>query len=650
MLTVSSGGEQWRLEPRVMRVLCALADAGGSVVSKERLVELCWDGRAVTDDAVQRCIAAIRKVGAAAQPGSFSIETIPRIGYRLIIKPGKPVEPGPETAIAAPVPGRDIGAPAGKHWGRRLAAPAAAALAGAIAFGFGIFVAGAAKQDPAPAVAVAAFEALSTSSDDADALARILPIAISDQLSAIGVPVAAAAGEGTDAARTVGAPTYIIDGAISPGDSGWRLVARIKRARSQEILWTSSFTAPASHPERAPAEVAAALASAFAGPVPLFGKDAEETAHLSEKLRVSELLRALRPVEALVVAERLLKKSSDDVSSLVLFSTAVGESLTTTPDADRARLLAAGREAARRAIALDNRRGDAFLALSALYSPSEYQARIAELEAGIERNPENPSLQSAMATALATVGRTREAELWLSRSIAGDPFSRSNAQKEIILAANKGDVQRVDALLVRARERWPDEDVFVEIDIWLAARFLEPGRLEEALHKAAVPSKAQKDRLALLEDAIRERTPETIAALARHCGARENERAGYLTACAYALAKLGHDQGALAALKIFLGDAAGATALEREAQFLARPWHGAQSAVLFREPFAHLQNDPGMWALFAQAGLVDYWLSANKWPDFCLDKKGPMDCATMAHAVLSGSTVDPGARLVPRSR
>lgn len=71
------------VEPRVMQVIVVLADAGGAVVSRDELLERCWHGVTVGDDSLNRAIAgarrALAKAGAAA-----SIETIPRIGYRLM--------------------------------------------------------------------------------------------------------------------------------------------------------------------------------------------------------------------------------------------------------------------------------------------------------------------------------------------------------------------------------------------------------------------------------------------------------------------------------------------------------------------------------------------------------------------------------------
>ncbi len=70
-------------EPRVMRVMLALADARGAVLSREDLIRTCWDDLIVGDEAINRAIFELRRIGRTVG-GGFQIETIPRVGYRLL--------------------------------------------------------------------------------------------------------------------------------------------------------------------------------------------------------------------------------------------------------------------------------------------------------------------------------------------------------------------------------------------------------------------------------------------------------------------------------------------------------------------------------------------------------------------------------------
>jgi Tol biopolymer transport system component/DNA-binding winged helix-turn-helix (wHTH) protein len=78
---LEANGERLRLEPKVMRVLVALARRPGETVAREQLLAEVWEGRVVTDDAVQRCIAALRRT-LRSRPG-VDIETLPKLGYVL---------------------------------------------------------------------------------------------------------------------------------------------------------------------------------------------------------------------------------------------------------------------------------------------------------------------------------------------------------------------------------------------------------------------------------------------------------------------------------------------------------------------------------------------------------------------------------------
>jgi TolB-like protein/DNA-binding winged helix-turn-helix (wHTH) protein len=84
---VRMDGRRRELEPRVAQVLVALAAARSGVVSRDRLIEQCWDGRIVGDDAISRCILALRHLARDFSPEPFTIETVPRVGYSLVARP-----------------------------------------------------------------------------------------------------------------------------------------------------------------------------------------------------------------------------------------------------------------------------------------------------------------------------------------------------------------------------------------------------------------------------------------------------------------------------------------------------------------------------------------------------------------------------------
>ena len=77
-------GQSVRLEPKVMQVLVCLARGAGDVVEKEQLIRTVWPDTFVSDDALTRCISELRKTFEDDARESRIIQTIPKIGYRLV--------------------------------------------------------------------------------------------------------------------------------------------------------------------------------------------------------------------------------------------------------------------------------------------------------------------------------------------------------------------------------------------------------------------------------------------------------------------------------------------------------------------------------------------------------------------------------------
>ena len=73
-----------RVEPQTMAVLVVLLRAAGATVTREELVHACWQGRIVSDDTISRTIAKVRSLARGATPAPFTVETLPKVGYRLV--------------------------------------------------------------------------------------------------------------------------------------------------------------------------------------------------------------------------------------------------------------------------------------------------------------------------------------------------------------------------------------------------------------------------------------------------------------------------------------------------------------------------------------------------------------------------------------
>ena len=87
------GGRREVLEPRVMSVLVRLAQAKGEVVTRDDLTDACWEGRVVSDDAINRVISRIRRASDLTAGRDFTLETITKVGYRLVTAPAAQTGP-----------------------------------------------------------------------------------------------------------------------------------------------------------------------------------------------------------------------------------------------------------------------------------------------------------------------------------------------------------------------------------------------------------------------------------------------------------------------------------------------------------------------------------------------------------------------------
>ena len=108
-LSVAAAGWSQRLEPRAMQVLVVLARSAPAVVGRAELNMRAWNGRVVGDDAINRAVQLLRRVASdAPAPVPFMIETVPRVGYRLISAEGsgnvEDAPPAPALAATFPLP------------------------------------------------------------------------------------------------------------------------------------------------------------------------------------------------------------------------------------------------------------------------------------------------------------------------------------------------------------------------------------------------------------------------------------------------------------------------------------------------------------------------------------------------------------------
>lgn len=304
---VSYEGREEAVQPRVMQVLVALARAKGGVVSREELIETCWDGVVVGDDSITHCIAKARQLADCGGVPAFDIETIPRVGYRLreAIRQAQADEAASDTTTAD-------GPPARRGWasdtGRLLTllAIGAVALIGAGAIAFNYLAPGHTPLKPSPAasvpsVAVLPFKNLS-SDRDAGYLAAGVQDEILTRLAKVGSlkvisrtsadQFAARTGSIREIAMELGVAN-VLEGNVQKSGNNVRINVQLIRAATDDHLWAEDYDRKADDLFSVESEVAGSIATALAAKVTP-GERAEIVTRPTENPRAYDLfLRGL---------------------------------------------------------------------------------------------------------------------------------------------------------------------------------------------------------------------------------------------------------------------------------------------------------------------------------------------------------------------
>jgi DNA-binding winged helix-turn-helix (wHTH) protein len=81
---VAGPGGEAVMEPLVMQLLLQLVDRQGQVLERRALFDHLWGNAQVGDDSLNRLVGSLRRALELTSNGAVQIETVPRVGYRLI--------------------------------------------------------------------------------------------------------------------------------------------------------------------------------------------------------------------------------------------------------------------------------------------------------------------------------------------------------------------------------------------------------------------------------------------------------------------------------------------------------------------------------------------------------------------------------------
>ena len=261
---IARNGETIRLDVRTMRLLLCLAESAGQVVSIDDLISHVWGGVAVSPDSVYQAVTSLRRqLGDDSRQPEY-IETVPRLGYRMIASIGPWQDSPVEQMVAAPSPD-DSTPDAGGSWrsSRKLGGIlwATVALAAAVVFGFVLHarLAGsdrsattAAAAPPQASVGVLPFLDLTEgmhNEEFADGMTEEL-IDKLGKVQGLSVPSATSSfyykGKQLPVAEMAGAlnVAYVLDGSVRKSGGRVRVAARLVRAENSYVVWTETYDRP----------------------------------------------------------------------------------------------------------------------------------------------------------------------------------------------------------------------------------------------------------------------------------------------------------------------------------------------------------------------------------------------------------------------
>ena len=283
---ISRDGETARVELRTMRLLLCLAEHAGEVVRSDDLLKQVWSDVIVSPDSVYQAVASLRRLLGDDPKQPTYIETVPRLGYRLVAT----VRPWAEPSVAPT--GAKINGQAGssqasdsehvaltapdapKKSGPRLrvgflwAASVALCLALVVAF---LFHGKAANNDqsalpaiappPQKSIAVLPFLDLTDEMNEEpfadgmteeliDKLSKIPELQVTPPTSSFyfkgklwphshGTPQITIA----DVAKSLSV-VYVLDGSVRKSGARVRVAARLIRADNGYVIWTETYDRP----------------------------------------------------------------------------------------------------------------------------------------------------------------------------------------------------------------------------------------------------------------------------------------------------------------------------------------------------------------------------------------------------------------------
>jgi DNA-binding winged helix-turn-helix (wHTH) protein/TolB-like protein len=615
---VEWNGVSQTLQRRVMQVLVVLAQERGSVVSQSDLVNRCWRGLSVSDDAIYRCISKLRKLAANYPDAPYGIEAIPGVGYRL--------------TSSSLVEGRPANEPTAHHGRFHLRAWAITAVVAALILVVAAIWIGRAPAPDKPHpthVTVRRFEAL-TDSENVRSLARRIPDEVVNELGDSQIEAVLGSGRagGESSDTSIPGSGLIVTGIVHGDARTTGVNVRIEDGATHDSLWAMEFKRDSREASDLPLEIAARVADE--ANIVVFARGTNppltDNSALSALLQATDMIRDTESDWAQMIerAQRVVARHPEFAFGHDVLAAAYADAADEIDVPDRAKAMSdAARREANLTLKLDAEDAGAYVILASLQPPYEYRAQEAILLRGLKlaKHPKEPlgGLYSAEGRLLDVVGRLRES---LPLKLVAHATDEWGAPKTAQLArayANLGNLPAARVWLQKGLQLWPNHSGIRRVRQYVTGFYEQPSAA-----------------LAVFDSLDAQTSPDESNAIWRsYIGARAAHSAK-VTAAAINGIRGAADEGKLPReIEIMmiagLGEAGQAI---QEANSALDRHQVLQAWFLFTPVTRNLRLDPGFVGLASRLGLIKYWRETGKLPDLCTDPSTRSECTPQLLAAL----------------
>lgn len=613
---MSRGALVVRVEPRVMQVLLTLVRAEHHTVSRDQLIETCWDGRIVTDNAISRALAELRGIARQFEPPPFVLHTIPKVGFRLEAAiADHPPAPEKRDGTTDMPPGKR---PSVRHPSQKKIIAGAVALVVVLAGTLSWIWLRPAAVAREPRIALAAFEPLATDAETGAFAKRLtdeVAGVLNENIAGLAPPSPDASSKDAD---------LKVGGSAQREGEQLHVRAFLEDGRTKVTLWSRQYDRPAGEEELLRTQVAVDLSDNLLNAMePLQQKGLKiDSRALALWLSATGTYRQGRTlVDPRVQAhayEQVVERAPDFAQARGMMAQGLALATLRVPPDEKADLRRRARAEAEKAIRTDPITAEG--AYDALFwlARGEAPTDIAKAEdvwtQGLSRSPNLTGGRMRRCELLMDVGRAKAGLPDCERAAALRPLGAPWGYRYARALDMTGQTEKADQAILREIRLHPQHWWIRQFHFQMKAFSAAPAEALALLRDPTQPPAFSREEAEALEAFLQARASGTAA-----------DADGALARLRAVIERGGLNQSYLVKAMVALGrlDEAFATATPA-ANELGPRW-------LFDPGMEAVQRDPRFWPLAAKIGLIRYWRTRGVWPDFC--NQAGVDCAMQAARV-----------------